>query len=81
MPQVLAVGVLIIMGGIIGVFAVIVIGIRVEDRRGSATDPGSGYLASGTRWLLGLYVDHTACRYVSNPRHDCPKCRRASANH
>ncbi|WP_067135369.1 hypothetical protein [Microtetraspora malaysiensis] len=80
MSQVLLIGVLVIAGGIIGVFAVIVIGIHVEDRRGSITDPKSGYLASGTRWFLGRYVDHTACRYVSNLEHDCAKCQRTSAD-
>ncbi|GAA4565878.1 hypothetical protein [Planotetraspora kaengkrachanensis] len=60
-----------------GVFVVLVIGIRREDSLGSITDRPPGPMAKGTRWILGLSVDHSACRYVNDPQHACPTCRRA----
>jgi hypothetical protein len=68
---------LVILAVIIGLLVVIVIGIHVEDSRGSITDRPPGLMATGTRRILGLSVDHTACRYVTNPQHACPLCQRA----
>jgi hypothetical protein len=68
---------LIVMAGVAGVFVVIVVGIRREDALGSITARPPGAITQGTRRVVGLFVDHTACQYVSNPQHTCPACRRA----
>ncbi|MFB9894913.1 hypothetical protein [Planobispora takensis] len=66
------------MGITAGVFVVIVMGIRMEDARGSATGRAPDRMTAGVRRVLGLHVDHTGCRYVSSPEYACPRCRRAS---
>jgi hypothetical protein len=68
---------LFILGGIVGIGVVVVLAIHFEDGRGSLTDRAPGLFSSGTRRMLGVRVDHTACHYVTNPRHACPTCRRA----
>jgi hypothetical protein len=68
---------LFILGGIVGMGVVIVVAIHYEDANGSLTDRAPGLFSSGTRRFLGVWVDHTACRFVTNPRHACPTCRRA----
>ncbi|GIH72952.1 hypothetical protein [Sphaerimonospora thailandensis] len=57
-------------------FLLIVTGIRIEDDRRTITGRPPGFIAAGTRRILHLYVDHTVCRYASNPQHACPSCRR-----
>lgn len=59
------------------VFLLIVIGIRMEDARGSLTKRAPSSLASGTRRMLGVSVDHTVCEL--HPPHACPICLRARA--
>ncbi|MBG0814992.1 hypothetical protein [Planomonospora sp. ID82291] len=68
---------LILTGIMSGTFAVVIIGIRTEDSKGSATGRAPGRVTAGVRRILGLHVDHTCCRYVSNPEYACPKCHRA----
>jgi hypothetical protein len=55
-------------------FLLIVIGIRVEDARGSLTKRAPSPLTSGTRRMLGVNVDHTVCEL--HPPYACPICRR-----
>ncbi|MFB9882195.1 hypothetical protein ACFFMN_30100 [Planobispora siamensis] len=77
MWELLIAATLILMGVTAGVFVVVVIGIRIEDTRGSTTGHAPGRMTAGVRRVLGLHVDHTGCLYVSNPEHACPRCRRA----
>lgn len=53
-------------------FALVVHSIRREDRRRSLTLSPRSVLSSGTRRILGLSVDHTAC--VIHPEYACPTC-------
>jgi hypothetical protein len=58
------------------VLVVVVISIHVEDNRATITSRAPGAAAARTRRVLGLKVDHSACRKVANPEHACPLCRR-----
>lgn len=53
-------------------FVLVVHSIRREDRRRSLTLSPRSALSSGTRRILGLSVDHTAC--VIHPEYACPTC-------
>ncbi|GAA0407774.1 hypothetical protein Acor_69470 [Acrocarpospora corrugata] len=53
-------------------FVLVVHSIRREDRRRSLTLSPRSVLSSGTRRILGLAVDHTAC--VIHPEYACPTC-------
>ncbi|MDP9848936.1 hypothetical protein [Streptosporangium lutulentum] len=55
---------------------VVVISIHVEDGRATITSRAPGAAAARTRRILGLKVDHSTCRKVTNPEHACPLCRR-----
>jgi hypothetical protein len=81
MIETIAVAGLIITGGGVGFFAVMVIGIQLEDSQKSITNDPPGLIAAGTRRILRLRVDHSACGFVTNPDHTCPACRRAYAQH
>ncbi len=69
---------LILASGVGAVFLLIVIGIRVEDARGSLTNRAPSPLTSGTRRMLGVSVDQTPCEF--HPPHACSACLRARAD-
>ncbi|GAA4597630.1 hypothetical protein GCM10023194_72980 [Planotetraspora phitsanulokensis] len=71
---------LVIVGMVAGVLGVLVVGIHIEDRRKSITDQAPGLITAGTRRVLGLSIDHSACHYVTNPSHSCEACRRIHAD-
>jgi hypothetical protein len=77
MVQLIIVAALVLVGLLAGFFVMIVVSIHVEDRRGSVTGTPPSHFSAGTRGVLGLYADHTACAYVSNPEYACPRCRRS----
>lgn len=67
---------LALIGLFAGVLLLVALSVHTEEWRGSTTHHASGLLTRGTRRFLGLYVDHTACVYASNPDHACPSCKR-----
>ncbi|WP_327089394.1 hypothetical protein OIE66_01855 [Nonomuraea sp. NBC_01738] len=77
MPEAVFLIALVLIGVAGGVFIVIVLSIHVEDWRGSTTHRPPGPFTRGTRRILGLHVDHSACVYASNPDFACPKCKRS----
>ncbi|ETK31060.1 hypothetical protein [Microbispora sp. ATCC PTA-5024] len=70
----------VISGAAIGVLGVLVFGIHYEESRKSVTGEPPGPFSRTTRRVLGLSVDHTACRYVTNPQYRCPVCRQSEVN-